>query len=161
MLCAHPASPRGTTAATWSAISRSAWRRESVRVLHALALNGPCCLCGCFVLRRGAARHKGQRICEILIELSTCWLGGADASSVFVVFITAEYIRKCAERGAEDNCHAEFSYAVQRKGVQKVVSVVMEPELLNTATWRGPVGLRLNGCVLHAPLRLLCCRNRR
>ena len=132
-----------------------------MRVLHALALNGPCCLCGCFVLFCGAARHKGQRICEILIELSTCWLGGADASSVFVVFITAEYIRKCAERGAEDNCHAEFSYAVQRKGVQKVVSVVMEPELLNTATWRGPVGLRLNGCVLHAPLRLLCCRNRR
>ena len=50
-----------------------------------------------------------------------------DASSVFVVFITSEYIRKCAYCGAEDNCHAEFSYAVQRKGVQKVVAVVMEP----------------------------------
>jgi hypothetical protein len=68
-----------------------------------------------------------------------------DASSVFVVFITNEYIRKCAECGAEDNCHAEFSYAVQRKGVQKVVAVVMEPELKNTTKWQGPIGLRLNG----------------
>ena len=32
---------------------------------------------------------------------------GIDASACFVVFITREYIRKCAERGAEDNCHAE------------------------------------------------------
>jgi len=78
-------------------------------------------------------------------DIAQCMATGIDSSSVFVVFITGEYIRKCAECGADDNCHAEFSYAVQRKGVQKVVAVVMEPELKDTAKWQGPIGLRLNG----------------
>ena len=78
-------------------------------------------------------------------DIAQCMAAGIDASSVFVIFITKEYIRKCAERGTEDNCHAEFAYAVQRKGVGRIVAVVAEPELLDTRLWRGPVGLRLNG----------------
>jgi|EP01044_Picomonas_judraskeda_P006852 hypothetical protein len=83
-----------------------------------------------------------QECSRLCVSLCMC---ETDASSVFVVFITSEYIRKCADCGAEDNCHAEFSYAVQRKGVQKVVAVVMEPGLKDTTKWRGPIGLRLNG----------------
>ena len=46
-----------------------------------------------------------ERCC---LECSTqCMAAGIDASACFMVFITREYIRKCAERGAEDNCHAE------------------------------------------------------
>ena len=38
---------------------------------------------------------------------------------------------------------AEFSYALNRKGAHKLVAVVMEEGLRDTAQWQGVVGLRL------------------
>eukprot|EP00966_Prymnesium_polylepis_P054250 1254396-Prymnesium_polylepis.2 len=71
---------------------------------------------------------------------------GIDDSAVIVVFITNQYIRKVAgdgAAGADDNCKMEFDYALLRKGVRKIVAVVMEPDLRDTKTWTGVVGAKL------------------
>ena len=39
----------------------------------------------------------------------------------------------------------EFDYACRRKGVAKMVAVVMEPECRNPALWTGVVGGKLGG----------------
>ena len=58
-------------------------------------------------------------------------------------------------RGQGDNCYAEFSYSLNRRGVSKMVAVVMEPNCLDTAQWQGVVGLRLGMklCVVLTQLR--------
>merc|ERR1711937_1132440 len=55
---------------------------------------------------------------------------GIDHSSVVLAFITKKYITKVSGKGhagATDNCKREFDYACQRKGVEKVVTAVMDP----------------------------------
>ena len=37
----------------------------------------------------------------------------------------------------------EFTYAVNRKGVEKLIPVVMEPVCRDTTKWQGVVGMRL------------------
>ena len=54
-------------------------------------------------------------------------------------------VRGKGPNGADDNCKFEFDYALRRKGVRKMIAVVMEPGCLNTATWDGPVGGKLGG----------------
>lgn len=64
-----------------------------------------------------------------------------------IVFITSNYLTKVAgdgARGLGDNCLAEFSYAFNRRGVDRMIAVVLEPDCLDTGTWHGPVGLRLS-----------------
>eukprot|EP00966_Prymnesium_polylepis_P054150 1251760-Prymnesium_polylepis.1 len=95
---------------------------------------------------------------------------GIDDSAVIVVFITNQYIKKVAgdgAAGADDNCKMEFDYAVRialdlnlgrslviraldprgrqllRKGVRRMVAVVMEPGLRDTTAWTGVVGAKL------------------
>jgi len=71
---------------------------------------------------------------------------GIDASTIVVVFVTHRYLQKVAghgDRGADDNCKFEFDYALQRKGVNFMIPVVMEPRCLNTSTWQGKVGGKL------------------
>ena len=46
---------------------------------------------------------------------------------------------------------AEFSYSLNRRGVGKMIAVVMEPSCLDTAQWQGVVGLRL-GMKLYVDL---------
>lgn len=56
---------------------------------------------------------------------------GIDRSSLVLVFVTRNYIQKVAGEGAygaNDNCKAEFDYACNRKGVERMVAVVMEEE---------------------------------
>ena len=65
---------------------------------------------------------------------------------IIVVFVTHRYLQKVAgqgDRGADDNCKFEFDYALQRKGVNFMIPVVMEPCCLNTSTWKGKVGGKL------------------
>ena len=38
---------------------------------------------------------------------------------------------------------SEFSYTLNRRGVEKMIAVVMEPSCRDTARWQGVVGLRL------------------
>mmetsp|Transcript_3545 Transcript_3545/g.5029 ORF Transcript_3545/g.5029 Transcript_3545/m.5029 type:complete len:333 (-) Transcript_3545:479-1477(-) len=60
-----------------------------------------------------------------------------------VVFITKRYMEKVASDNAGDNCQLEFNYAAHVKTNNKMVPVVMEPEMCNTKKWRGPVALDL------------------
>ena len=64
---------------------------------------------------------------------------GIDESSAVAVFVTREYIEKCKKPG-NDNCKLEFEYAYQRKTVENLIPVVMEPDCTSPASWDGPVG---------------------
>ena len=59
-----------------------------------------------------------------------------------LVCLTRAYIDKCQAVG-NDNVKSEFQYAYNRKGQDKILVAVMEPGCRDTATWSGPVGLRL------------------
>ena len=70
---------------------------------------------------------------------------GLDHSKMVLVFVTDNYLIKTAgdgPRGQSDNCRAEFNYALNRRGVERMLAVVMEPSCCDTKRWRGPVGLR-------------------
>ena len=71
---------------------------------------------------------------------------GIDNAETVIVFVTGRYITKAAGKGpngANDNCKLEFDYASLRKGVERMVAVVMEPDVRDTKTWRGVVGAKL------------------
>ena len=73
---------------------------------------------------------------------------GIDDSSVVIVCVTYEYIRKVSgkgPKGASDNCKLEFDYTMRRKGPELVVTVVMEPSCLNPREWEGAVGAQVGG----------------
>ena len=70
---------------------------------------------------------------------------GIESSDFFVVFITQNYLEKVAGSNSKDNCQKEFKYAESVKGAEKMIPVVMEPELKDTAKWFGPVGMNLSG----------------
>eukprot|EP00966_Prymnesium_polylepis_P044520 1032005-Prymnesium_polylepis.1 len=65
-----------------------------------------------------------------------------------VVFITRRYMTKVSGKGPNgmnDNCKFEFDYALRRKGVERMIPVVMEASCLDTSNWRGAVGGKLGG----------------
>ena len=87
-------------------------------------------------------------------DINAAMTHGIDCSETVIVFVTQAYIAKAAGRGPRgqmDNCCAECSYALNRRGVQRMVAVVMEPRALDTTTWSGVVGLRL-GTTLYIDL---------
>ncbi len=68
---------------------------------------------------------------------------GIDNSMLFVPCVTQKYLRKVAgkgSKGANDNCKIEFGYAMQRKGVENMIPVVMESSCNDQSTWEGAVG---------------------
>ena len=75
---------------------------------------------------------------------------GIDRSQTVLVFITGNYLKKVAgvgPHGLSDNCYAEFSYALNRRGVERLIAVVLEPSCRDTKRWQGVVGLRLGSCL--------------
>jgi len=80
---------------------------------------------------------------DIVMEMTQ----GIDNSLVTIVFLTEVYIEKVSgtgSNGMNDNCKVEFDYAVQRKRVDNIIPVVMEPNCTNTPTWTGAVGAYLS-----------------
>jgi hypothetical protein len=75
---------------------------------------------------------------------------GVENSAVFVSFVTKRYTNKVASAD-DDNCKAEFSYAVRMRGTKNCIPVVMEDQMKSTASWAGPVGMRL-GDVLYVSM---------
>ena len=67
---------------------------------------------------------------------------GIDECSLVAVCITREYIEKCKKKD-NDNCKLEFEYAYNRKKVNNLIAVVMEPDCANPGSWDGPVGAAL------------------
>merc|ERR1712146_69655 len=79
-------------------------------------------------------------------DINAAMTDGIDRSTVVVIFVTSNYLRKVAgqgPRGFGDNCMAEFNYTLNRRGVQNMITVVMEPGCRDTSRWQGAVGLRL------------------
>lgn len=73
---------------------------------------------------------------------------GIEGSSSVVCFITRRYLEKAWGKGPagdDDNCKFEFDYACRRKGVAKMISVVMERGCRNPSGWAGTVGGKLGG----------------
>jgi hypothetical protein len=67
---------------------------------------------------------------------------GVEASDMVVVFITKRYCVKVSGRGADgsnDNCKFEYNVALKKKGIDRMVPVVMEPRCLDTRKWSGVV----------------------
>ena len=76
-------------------------------------------------------------------SIDAAMAGGIDRARLVLVCLTRRYIEKVQAAG-KDNVKFEFQYACGRKGVDKILVAVMEPGCRDTATWSGPVGLRLN-----------------
>jgi hypothetical protein len=81
-------------------------------------------------------RLRGQIMAQIA--------SGLDRATWVVVFVTQRYCEK-VKSGNDDYCAQEFTYAMQHKKVNKMVSVVMEPRMCDQSLWKGPVGMALGG----------------
>ena len=70
---------------------------------------------------------------------------GIDSAATFLVFVTKDYIEKVMSGSDSDKtewCHYEFAYAGLQKP-NKMIAIVMEPDLIDTKKWKGAVGARL------------------
>eukprot|EP00290_Baffinella_frigidus_P011452 CAMPEP_0180141772 /NCGR_PEP_ID=MMETSP0986-20121125/15136_1 /TAXON_ID=697907 /ORGANISM="non described non described, Strain CCMP2293" /LENGTH=466 /DNA_ID=CAMNT_0022084747 /DNA_START=199 /DNA_END=1595 /DNA_ORIENTATION=+ len=79
---------------------------------------------------------------------------GIDKSTTVGVFVTDRYIAKASgrgESGANDNCKFEFDYALNQKGVESMIVLVMEKRCKNSKQWTGTVGGKL-GNIMYIDL---------
>ncbi len=83
-------------------------------------------------------RNKTSNISELMCR-------GIDESVYIVIFITKKYMEKVASLNASDNCKKEFQYSEIKKTSDNMIPIVMEPELLDTGKWFGPVAMNLSG----------------
>lgn len=70
---------------------------------------------------------------------------GIENARCVMVFITKRYMEKVSGDNDADNCKLEFRYAALKKTASKMLPVVMEASMRNTADWSGEVGLELGG----------------
>lgn len=78
-------------------------------------------------------------------NIMTQMTNGIDRAQCVVVFVTRRYIEKVGGTNEQDNCKLEFGYASRRKTAARMVPVVMEARMRDTATWSGEVGMVLGG----------------
>ena len=77
--------------------------------------------------------HMTQSMCK-----------GIDCCDVVLVCITRQYIMDCANDRKQSNCMLELDYShVRDTHNDRIIPIVMEPDVLNTSTWNGPVGAYL------------------
>lgn len=73
---------------------------------------------------------------------------GIDRSQVVICCVTKRYEAKVTSKndnGRPDNCKYEFKYAVNQKGVAKMLTVVMEEGMKQADKWKGILGGNLGG----------------
>ena len=71
---------------------------------------------------------------------------GVNSSNTIACFVTKQYIEKAGgkgEDGENDICKFEFDTGLRRKGVNRLISVVMEKGCCKTKAWPGVVGGKL------------------
>jgi hypothetical protein len=68
---------------------------------------------------------------------------GIANTSTVVVFVTQNYMTKVNGLDLADNCKFELDYAFRVHGSTKIIPVVMEPRMCNTATWSRGAGSAL------------------
>jgi hypothetical protein len=68
-------------------------------------------------------------------------LVGVDRTQLVAVCLTKRYMDKVAKPPSAkvDYCQVEFKYALRRKGPERMLLIVMEPEMRDSALWFGPV----------------------
>lgn len=69
------------------------------------------------------------------------------ASVTIIAFVTEKYISQVdgeGTNGADDNCKLEFEYALRCRGVDNIITVVMENACADSSKWRGVVGSTLS-----------------
>ena len=67
---------------------------------------------------------------------------GIDRSRMVIVCITSNYQKKVSghgPKGDKDNCLLEYYRALADKGAKGIIPVVMDPHMLNTEKWYGPL----------------------
>jgi hypothetical protein len=73
-------------------------------------------------------------------------VNGIDGAHVVVVFLTKKYEYKVNHNPRHlDNCKYEFDYAFNSKGMEKLVVVVMEPEMADPTKWQGAFKAAVGG----------------
>lgn len=66
-----------------------------------------------------------------------------DFSKTFVCFITKGYIAKVDGKDMTDKNLIEFTYTLRRKHPNLMIPVILEPDIVNTESWKGILGLAL------------------
>jgi hypothetical protein len=87
-------------------------------------------------------------------EINAKMAEGVDASEVIVVFITKRYCEKVGGKGSnrsDDNCKFEYDLALLKKGVGRMVPVVMERRCRNPKLWSSAVSGKL-GPKIHVDM---------
>lgn len=70
-----------------------------------------------------------------------------NSSVTVIAFVTEKYISQVdgeGSDGADDNCKLEFEYALRCRGVDNIITVVMEDACADSTKWRGVVGSTLS-----------------
>lgn len=70
---------------------------------------------------------------------------GVDNAGIALVFITNRYQTQVNGTDETDNLHYEFSYLMEKKGVKKIIPIIMEPSMCNSENWVGTLGSALKG----------------
>ncbi|GBG33918.1 Ankyrin repeat and KH domain-containing protein 1 [Hondaea fermentalgiana] len=83
----------------------------------------------------------GDRLSGNIIQQIT---EGIENSRKVVVFITERYMHKLQGDG-EDYCKDEFLAATRVRKSRNMISVIVDPTMLDTSLWRGPLQLKLGG----------------
>ena len=96
--------------------------RRVARVVHALARLGLLCWFD--------EEYMKGNVHETMIE-------GITESEGFLAFITRRYHDKVAGKDSRDNCQFEFRVALERKGVDNMLAIVLDEDMCNTRAWAG------------------------
>lgn len=73
-------------------------------------------------------------------------IDGIDHTKVVLCFVTKRYVDKVnTPENITDNCKKEFMYAARKHTASQILPVVMEPRMLETSLWVGPVAFELGG----------------
>ena len=99
----------------------------------------------CVLLERAgiAAWHDTTALHGDIVHAMT---RGIDHADVAIICITQKYVAKCSE-SRNDNCQLELDYSYRRKGAKRLVPVLLEGGLCDTAMWGGKVGAYLGGAL--------------
>ncbi len=95
---------------------------------------------GCKDKVRSIARELRRRGFNIWIDIdkmhgniSVCMADGVRQSTVVLLFLSSQYIKKVNSGYVWDNCYREFAYSLFLR--KRIIPIVMEPTLLNVEMW--------------------------
>jgi len=77
-------------------------------------------------------------------DIVDAMVAGIDSSSLVIVAVTKDYMDK-VNSPEQNNVKREFTYALAKKGMGRVVPVVMEKEMLDQSRWEGRFLMEMSG----------------